>query len=68
MKDHVYSHRFQDGTVATLTVTADPLAFRVQWSKRLSPRLLNEYFEWRQVALNDFTARTGKRLLVLTPA
>jgi len=57
-----YRHKFKDGTLAALTLPA----FTVEWSRRPTRQLIPEYLAWRDLCLEDFTARTGMKLMVVT--
>jgi hypothetical protein len=62
-KDHTYHHRFKDGTVASMTFSAT--AWNVEWSRRPHPGLMPEYIAWRRTVIEDFTRRTGQRVLII---
>lgn len=59
--EHVYHHEFANGLTAKLTLPS----CQCEWSQKPTAALVPEYMAWRRTVLADFTARTGKRVLVI---
>jgi hypothetical protein len=63
-QEHVYTHRFSNGLVATATLSSEK--FDVEWKGKPDRSVFPEYLRWRNGIIEDFAKRTGKRILVIT--
>lgn len=68
MSRRTFIHRFPDGLIASLTLTAERgrlAEMRCAWSRELTPRvvksLLPEYRRWRDESLSTFATEHGLR-------
>ena len=66
MTRHTYQHRFPNGIVATAVLSTDPTGCGVEWSRQPGPEVLCEYLAWRATILDEFTKRTGQKILIVT--
>lgn len=62
---HAYTHRFKSGTVASVTLSDSAPAFEVTWTGSLTRSDLSEYLAWRREIVDDFSSRTGKKVLLV---
>lgn len=60
-----YNHKFRNGVTAKATLTKKPLGMNIEWSAKPGRELLPEYFTWRREIMDDFTRRTGLRIMVV---
>jgi hypothetical protein len=62
---HRYTHRFSDGTTATLTLPD----FDCEWSRDVGPALkplVLEYLAWRDRCVAEYAETTGLRIATIT--
>ncbi len=60
-----YICKFQNGTTAKATFSKDPPSMNIEWSDKPKRKLIPEYLIWRREMVNDFTRRTGLRILIV---